>query len=307
MRLRRLTPILLLAAVAVVQLTGGHSTEKLTNAWQQTKSYVAAKVSSGDAAVPVNGAHMGDSAAAAGEATQIGGMPSAPEVPSACASDLPNGAAPAFDNPAVKAHLTLLCSKALLIGYFGPTRTGLWSATYLTPERIDQARTMKRVNSFHTDDRVTDGPQLSDYVHSGYDRGHISPSGDQPTAETQNDSFTLANMAPQNPGLNRGPWEKLEEATRTRAKKGPIYVITGVRFLGKDIGFLKGRVGIPSTYYKLIYDPASREGVVYEAPNVEGGVPKPYSVFAWEQQAGEHFGLGVVAPMSLTIHSGSRY
>jgi endonuclease G len=296
MRFRRLTPIFLLAAIAAVQFAGGRSSERFTDYWHHTKNYVSSKISPHNQTQQVSGDGMSASAGGA-----------SPEVPSDCLADLPNEHAPSFDNPAVKVHLTLLCSKALLIGYFGPTRTGLWSATYLTPERIDQTRTMKRVNSFHADNRVADGPSLADYVHSGYDRGHISPSGDQPTAETQNDSFTLANMAPQNPGLNRGPWEKLEEAVRTRAKIGPIYVITGVRFLGKDIGFLHGRVGIPSTYYKMIYDPNSHEGVVYEAPNVEGGVPQPYSLFSWEQQAGEHFGLGPVAALNLTIHNGSRY
>lgn len=263
--------------------------------------------------VPDNGA--GSSGAnPLGGAAEVGGTSDGswpegadPNDPASCAKQLPNSRAPQFSNPAVARGLTVLCSPTILVGYFGPTRTGLWSAEYLTPERVRAARSVARVNSFHPDSRVSDGPELSDYVRSGYDRGHLSPSGDQPTPATQNDSFTLANMAPQNPGLNRGPWERLEEAVRNKAQEEPLYVITGVRFVGANIGFLHDRVGIPSTYYKLVYDPTDRSAVVYEAPNVQGGEPQPYSVEQFQQMAGVDFGLGDVSEMTLSVSGGRRY
>jgi endonuclease G len=227
----------------------------------------------------------------------------------ACAQDLPNGQMPTYDNAKVGHELHILCYQAIVVGHFGPTRTALWSAEYLTPERIRAARQQRRVNTFHPDPNLdpSERAELRDYVRSGYDRGHLSPSGDQPSPETQNESFTLANMAPQNPGLNRGPWEELESSVRNLALDHPVYVITGVRFVGAQINFLKGRVGIPTTYYKLVYDPTTHSASVFEALNQQGGQPQAYDVSAWEPSAGIHFGLGNVRSLTLPPSSASPY
>lgn len=227
----------------------------------------------------------------------------------ACAADLPHGQVPVFDNAAVGEQLHLICYQAFVVGHFAPTRTSLWSAEYLDPARIRAARQQHRVNAFHPDANLdpSERAELKDYVHSGYDRGHLSPSGDQPSPESQAESFTLANMAPQNAGLNRGPWEELESALRNRASRSPVYVITGVRFIGAQIDFLKGRVGVPTTYYKLVYDPATHEATVFEAFNRDGGQPRAYELASWEQAAGIHFGLGPVRPLTLPSTSASPY
>jgi endonuclease G len=219
----------------------------------------------------------------------------------ACVAQLPHGRAPVFANPAVTARAVPLCYPSFAVFFSPLARTPLWSAEYLDPARVQAARTLKRVNVFHPDAHLASGDraELADYVRSGYDRGHLSPSGDQPTAATQADSFSLANMAPQNPGLNRGPWEQLESAVRDRAQRSPLYVITGVRFVGATIQTLKGRVGIPTTFYKLVYDPATQEATVFEAMNQEGGQPQPETVAAFEQAAGVSFGLGPVRPLTL--------
>lgn len=227
----------------------------------------------------------------------------------ACAQDLPNGQAPSYDNVSIAPQLHVLCYQAFVVGHFAPTRTPLWSAEFLTPERIRAARQQRRVNVFHPDPQLSpnERAELSDYVRSGYDRGHLSPSGDQPSPASQAESFTLANMAPQNPGLNRGPWEELESSVRNLAANRPVYVITGVRFVGAQIAFLKNRVGIPTTYYKLVYDPASRAATVFEAANQEGGTPQGYAVSDFERVSGIHFGLGDVTLLSLPGSSPSPY
>jgi len=223
------------------------------------------------------------------------------QVPATCTAQLPHGRAPVYGNANVVRTLRTLCFETIAVGYFPATRTPLWSAEYLTPDRVRAARTMKRNNVFHPEPSlpVNERAELADYVRSGYDRGHLSPSGDQPSASSQADSFSLANMAPQNPGLNRGPWEQLESAVRDRAQRSPLFVITGLRYLGSDVAFLHGRVAIPSTYYKLVYDPATAEATVFEAPNVEGGQPQAMDVATFEQEGGLSFGLGEVRPLTL--------
>lgn len=226
---------------------------------------------------------------------------------SACRANLPQGRPPNF--VALRVQVRYLCYPSFAVAHLAATRTPLWSAEYLTPERVQAARRTRRVNAFHADPHLppSEAAQLSDYVHSGYDRGHLSPSGDQPDPATQEDSFSLANIAPQDPGLNRGPWEELESATRDLAALEPVYVITGVRFVGQQIDFLHNRVGVPTSFYKLIYDPARHAAVVFEAPNQVGGQPRAQSVAAFEQASGLRFGLGAVSLLALPSATPSPY
>ena len=115
----------------------------------------------------------------------------------------------------------------------GIARTPLWSASHLTQARISQARTLARVDSFHAESRLPadERAELSDYRRSGYDRGHIAPNGDMATTGSQYDSFSLANIAPQNGEHNRHLWRHIETQTRQLAiEYGEVYVVTGVAF-----------------------------------------------------------------------------
>lgn len=95
--------------------------------------------------------------------------------------------------------------------------------------------------------------ELKDYAKSGYDRGHMSPSADMPSESAQAESFSLANMVPQDHNHNTGIWSSIESATRYLAKKeGSLYVITGPIYKGtlKSIG---NGVLVPTYIYKVIY------------------------------------------------------
>src|SRR3954470_3927662 len=118
--------------------------------------------------------------------------------------------------------------------------------------------------------RPKDRAELADYVRSGYDRGHMSPSGDMATPEARHQSFSLANMVPQNPCNNEVLWEGIESAVRDLASaEGEIYVVTGPIYEGTNIPFLNGRVGVPSRIYKAVYDPARHAAAAYLTPNAD--------------------------------------
>ncbi|MFH4117789.1 DNA/RNA non-specific endonuclease, partial [Acinetobacter baumannii] len=87
-----------------------------------------------------------------------------------------------------------LCFNGFNVLYSGMSKTPLWSAEYLSPERLSTK--IKREDNFHEETRVPERHRslLSDYRGSGYDRGRMSPNGDMPTKDSQFDSFSLSNM-----------------------------------------------------------------------------------------------------------------
>lgn len=113
-----------------------------------------------------------------------------------CPAFYVDGRLPEIRNAKMTAATTELCYGVFGVMHSGITRTPLWSAEHLTADNLAAARTLSRENTFHTESRLPAGgrAELSDYAHSGYDRGHMAPNGDMPDRATQHDSFTLANM-----------------------------------------------------------------------------------------------------------------
>ena len=120
----------------------------------------------------------------------------------------------------------------------------------------------KRTNRFFADARLRSAERatLEDYKGSGYDKGHMAPAGDMPTAQAMAQSFSLANMVPQAPEHNRGVWAKsVEAATRKYAARatGDVYVISGPVFvpsIAQSPGIGAGQVRVPTYLFKLVYD-----------------------------------------------------
>lgn len=167
-------------------------------------------------------------------------------------------------------ELYYLCFEGFAVGYSGVSRTALWSAEHLTRARIKSAQQLERVNNFHEESRLPDRvkARLADYKNTPYDRGHLSPNGDMATPEQQYDSFSLANIVPQNPTQNRTTWRNLESQTRYLAiKYGEVYVVTGAAFEGSAVKQMRGRVLVPTHLFKAVYVPKLGQAGVYYAPN----------------------------------------
>jgi endonuclease G len=189
----------------------------------------------------------------------------APAAETACPAHFKGGEAP---NVSVT-ETRELCFSEFAILHSDVDRTPLWAAERLTKVRIEEARTQRRRNAFHAEHRLPPEAraELEDYARSGFDRGHMAPSGDMPDPESQRESFSLANMIPQDPGNNRGIWASLEMAVRDlAAESGEIFVVTGPIFEGERTGKLNDRVSIPSEIFKAVYTPG-RGAAVYLTKN----------------------------------------
>jgi endonuclease G, mitochondrial len=93
----------------------------------------------------------------------------------------------------------------------------------------------------------------SDYLHSGYDRGHMCPSADrQHSAEDNAQTFLFTNIEPQLHELNAGPWERLESYARKRVQQGALlYVVAGGVF-SAPFATIGNGVAVPAANFKII-------------------------------------------------------
>ena len=183
-----------------------------------------------------------------------------------------------------------LCFEAFSVYHSGKTLTPLWSAEHLTAEQLEKAKNVPRKNSFHEEKQLPEGHRatLADYSKSGYDRGHMSPSADFPTPSAQYESFSLANMVPQAPKLNQHRWKNIEDGLRKYVIAGhEVYVITGPIFEG-DQKTVK-RVTVPSSVYKLVVAPASKQAAAIVCINTNDQTCAAESIENLEKRTGLMF------------------
>lgn len=205
-----------------------------------------------------------------------------------CPSHYVDGRLPQIANPKMNASTTELCYGVFGVMHSGITRTPLWSAEHLTADNLAAAKTLSRENSFHAEPRLPPRAraELDDYARSGYDRGHMAPNGDMPDRETQRESFTLANMVPQDAENNRHLWAGIEAVVRKQAQKeGDLYVITGPAFIGGNLQKV-GNVLVPTHLYKVVYSPRQRAGAAFFVENRADATYETMTVAKLESRVG---------------------
>lgn len=188
---------------------------------------------------------------------------------SACTAQLHASAEPEIGE-SLKSKARRICRSGFSLVHSGLSRTPIWVAERLTAERVRGAQGLERNNSFHVEDSLpsSERAELSDYARSGFDRGHMAPNGDMDSPESQNESFTLANMVPQDSDMNRRLWRDIEMTVRDVAlRNGEAFVVTGPAFIGSELRSLKGRVLVPTHIYKAVYVPSLEAAAVFWAPN----------------------------------------
>jgi endonuclease G len=92
----------------------------------------------------------------------------------------------------------------------------------------------------------------TDYSGSGYQRGHIVPSGDRTRSIPDNSAtFLMTNIMPQISANNEGPWNDFENYLRSLANGGnEIYIISGPT--GNQGLIAGGKVVVPQYTWKVV-------------------------------------------------------
>ncbi|MBA4851515.1 DNA/RNA non-specific endonuclease [Emticicia sp. BO119] len=120
-----------------------------------------------------------------------------------------------------------------------------------------------RAENFRSDDSLPESwykVKTSDYVGSGFDRGHLCPSADRDRSETDNEAtYLMTNIVPQSPNSNRDTWVALETYCRKLASVGnELYIVAGVLGQGGSgsnggtTKTLEGKVVVPESLWKVI-------------------------------------------------------
>lgn len=157
-----------------------------------------------------------------------------------------------------------LCFSAFAVLHSGISRTPLYSAERLTRASVLAAQALDtRDNRLHAETRLpsAERAELADYAGSGFDRGHMAPSGDMGRPIDDYESFSLANIVPQAGPLNRNSWAALEGYVRDLASKlGEAHVVTGSVYDSERVRLLNGRVLVPAAVWKAVYVPGQGAG-----------------------------------------------
>ena len=197
-----------------------------------------------------------------------------------CRDLFAGGVAPAVPQAPL---LRELCYSEFAVLHSGQTKTPVFVAQRLSRQSIQDAQGEKRTNRFFADARLprAERAELSDYKGSGYARGHMAPAGDMPNATAMAQSFSLANMVPQNQKQNSGAWSKIEQDTRryVMRAKGDVFVITGPVFGPGSPSIGVNQVRVPTHVFKLVYDAKAQKAWAHwqaNAQDARAGPPISY-------------------------------
>lgn len=210
-----------------------------------------------------------------------------------CQQFLPGAQWPVLANAKLAPKTHVLCYADFAVLHSGITHGPLWSAEHLTRSHVELAKDVTRTNKFFEDDRLPqgEGATLADYRRSGYDRGHMSPAGNRWNPEAMAESFSLANVVPQNRENNRQVWARIETAVRRLTEKyGDAYVITGPLFVGSQLDTIGAtRVFVPTQLYKVVYLPSTDTAFAVVVDNVATNRYDMRSVHDVERMTGMRF------------------
>lgn len=148
------------------------------------------------------------------------------------------------------------------------------AVVYELTRKEASSHSAKRRDEFTEDPNVANSASPTDYLGSGYDRGHMAPAGDMKWSQhAMNRTFMMSNICPQRHDLNAGAWNDLEIRVRQWAKRDSALIVITGPIIGenpKRIG--RGRnIAVPKAFFKVIYAPFAnpRRAIAFIMPNAD--------------------------------------
>jgi DNA/RNA endonuclease G (NUC1) len=171
----------------------------------------------------------------------------------------------------------------------------LWVCEHVTADQLTVK--VNRSDAFEADPLLK-GPrsELVDYRHSGYNRGHQAPAGDQmKDGALKAETFYLSNMAPQVPAFNQQIWAGLEELARSWATQyGEVWIVTGGMLYDPAEenpttadGWIKyyvigpNGVAVPTHFYKIVARKQGQHWLAIGFVLENRAYPRPYDYSAF--------------------------
>lgn len=190
-----------------------------------------------------------------------------------------------------------LCFDGFAVLYSPGQKKPIYTIEKLNRSNLGMETRQVRTDYFYEEARLPSSERslLSDYAHSGYDRGHNAPALNRRSPEAMAQSFSLANMMPQAPENNRGVWAKdVEKATFKYALRanGNIFVYTGSVGNAGSIG--RSHVIVPQYLFKLVYDQSANRAWAYWLPNTNDAKMSRETLISYDElvkRAGINFGI----------------
>ena len=112
--------------------------------------------------------------------------------------------------------------------------------------------------SFYVEKSIEKKHRVSstDYTNSGYDKGHLAPDAAFDWSdESLKAVYTLANIIPQAPQVNRNMWSQVEKFARDKAVElGELHVINVIKYGEQSKRIGKNRMAVSRGFYKVLYN-----------------------------------------------------
>ena len=110
-----------------------------------------------------------------------------------------------------------------------------------------------------------------DYTNSGFDRGHLASDANfDYDKKAQLKTYSMANIVPQHPTLNRKHWANLEKYERyLTINFSNINVINLVDYSKSTNQIGKSKLSVPNAFYKIIYNDEHNFKKCFKYDNIE--------------------------------------
>ena len=117
---------------------------------------------------------------------------------------------------------------------------------------------IKKRPSFHTEKSLARKYRVSpkSYSKTGYDRGHMANDASFDwSMDSLNSTYSMANIVPQEPKVNRYHWIKVERYARMVARRlGSLNITNIITYTNNPKRLKKQNIAIPQGFYKILFN-----------------------------------------------------